>query len=474
MKGGLFRNGGEIKRLFKDFFIVFWNNLFSLASGLTVSLGVPKILSLEDYGSYKVFMLYLSYIGLFHFGLIDGVAVKFAGRREADIGLAKYRAVTRLLYSVEIIVSLIVLSIVLLFVGSGYRFLGIMVALDITVHNAVSYYMYVMQISMRYKAYTLTGVYGNVFRIFGVFALLCLGHAGRADAGTYIVIYMAGELTQLAVCAWLCRSITFGSAEGSAGEQGAVRELFSVGMPLLISGLIVTFILNLDRQFISLLFSKKYYAVYSFSYSLMNLILTLISALSVVLYPMLKMKKEDALARDYDRFFFGLLVFIFGSFSFIPLMDVFVGWYLPNYRESLRILRVIFPIISPLAVMQIVVVNFFKVLEKTKTYLWISVFILIVSFALNVAGYAVFGSMEAIATASVLSCMLWLLVSNFVLENEIGIDGRHQMKYLIAMTVIYYLAYVGLWNAGETLAVATYIVLFMVMSWRFYAGCRKK
>lgn len=45
-------------------------------------------------------------------------------------------------------------------------------------------------------------------------------------------------------------------------------EIYKVGMPLLIVGLVSTLILNLDRQFVSALFSKQDFARYSFAYSL--------------------------------------------------------------------------------------------------------------------------------------------------------------------------------------------------------------
>ncbi len=453
-----------MKKVVKDFLIVFSNNIISLISGLIVSLGLPKILSMEDYSDYKIFMLYLSYIGLFHFGLIDGVVVKFAGKSEIDIGLRIYRSITRLLVKMELIIAVLILAIVLVVIRGEYEFLGIVVAFDIIVHNLLSYYRSTMQITMRYKAYTITGVYGNIFRLFGILLLLIMKKLNCASCNIYIMIYMFGEISQLIFCLLLSKRITFGKKLDIREAKAVIMEIFKTGTPLLVAGIISTLILNLDRQFVSILFRKKDYAVYSFSYSIMNIILTLISAMSIVLYPAIKVKEKKELGKYYENFICILSCFVFSCFVFIPILNKFIEWFLPDYKYSLEILRVIFPVVVSLSIMQIIVINFYKTIEITRTYLMISITVLGISFMLNYIGYFIFKSMEAIAVSTVISCYIWFFISDRIIKNRININS-YGVYYCLVITIIYYISYFLIWNINWLLGICSYAIFVGIMSY---------
>ena len=41
---------------------------------------LPKYLSVESYADYKIFILYISYVGILHLGYVDGVYIKYGGK----------------------------------------------------------------------------------------------------------------------------------------------------------------------------------------------------------------------------------------------------------------------------------------------------------------------------------------------------------------------------------------------------------
>ena len=61
-----------------------------------------------------------------------------------------------------------------------------------------------------------------------------------------------------------------------------------------------SFILTIDRQFVSVLFDIETYASYAFAYNLLSLITTVISAISTVLYPTIKTYDEKTLFLNYN------------------------------------------------------------------------------------------------------------------------------------------------------------------------------
>lgn len=70
---------------------VFIANFINLGFNLITNFVLPKELSVESYATIKTFQLYVSYAGLFHFGFVDGMYLKYGGKnikelRREDLG----------------------------------------------------------------------------------------------------------------------------------------------------------------------------------------------------------------------------------------------------------------------------------------------------------------------------------------------------------------------------------------------------
>ena len=66
-------------------------NFINLGFNLITNFVLPKELSVESYATIKTFQLYVSYAGLFHFGFVDGMYLKYGGKnikelRREDLG----------------------------------------------------------------------------------------------------------------------------------------------------------------------------------------------------------------------------------------------------------------------------------------------------------------------------------------------------------------------------------------------------
>lgn len=68
------------KKLQKGIVAVLIANLVNVAFSLTTNFLLPKHLSIESYAGIKEFQLYVSYVGLFHLGYVDGIYLKYGGK----------------------------------------------------------------------------------------------------------------------------------------------------------------------------------------------------------------------------------------------------------------------------------------------------------------------------------------------------------------------------------------------------------
>ena len=60
-------------------------NVLTLVFSLLTNFILPKYLSVESYSEIKTFQLYITYIGILHFGYEDGMYLKYGGKRNDEI-----------------------------------------------------------------------------------------------------------------------------------------------------------------------------------------------------------------------------------------------------------------------------------------------------------------------------------------------------------------------------------------------------
>lgn len=69
----------------KGLFYVLLANIINLGFNLITNFVLPKKLSVDSYAIIKTFQLYVSYVGLFHFGFVDGMYLKYGGKSVREI-----------------------------------------------------------------------------------------------------------------------------------------------------------------------------------------------------------------------------------------------------------------------------------------------------------------------------------------------------------------------------------------------------
>jgi len=76
----------DLRTFSGDVAIFSLGNILLLVFGFIHTLIIPKYLSVEGYGYWQLFMLYGSYGGILHLGFIDGILVRWAGKKLPEIG----------------------------------------------------------------------------------------------------------------------------------------------------------------------------------------------------------------------------------------------------------------------------------------------------------------------------------------------------------------------------------------------------
>ena len=76
-------------KFIKNLSFAIFAQIISLLSSFCVQFFAPKVLSVEEYAYWQLFLFYVSYINISRIGIIDGIYLKLGGksREELDCSL---------------------------------------------------------------------------------------------------------------------------------------------------------------------------------------------------------------------------------------------------------------------------------------------------------------------------------------------------------------------------------------------------
>lgn len=423
----------------KDSISIISSNIFLLLSGVLNGIILPKIMGVTQYGYYKVFSLYAGYIALLHFGFVDGVLLKYGGMDSSKINIKMLRSITRFFIGLQFFVSFIIFIISISFLKNIYRYIFCALSFFIIIYNLQIYFQYFSQAIMNFKLISKINILQSllVSSIIVISWILVNNKIIKLYAINYVVLYEAIFAIILIIFLIIYRRLWFGEVYSYHKITYEIKELFVIGMPVMLSSQIATLILNLDNQIIFIFFSPHVFGIYSFAYSLMVVITTIVSALSVVIFPFLNKKSISKIMAQYNKNLGYLLIFIYGAMIVYYPAKLFIRWYLPQYMESLIYFRLLLPGIGISSSISILIFNYYKVIKKSSLYLFYSIIVLILSTILNIIAYFITKSSYVIAFISLIVLMSWFFLLNYYLVKKYKIQWKKNTIYLIVMVIIF-------------------------------------
>ena len=387
------------------------SNIFTILVALFSGFILPKELSIPDYAYYRVYLLYISYAGFFHFGIVNGIYLKYGNMDLEQIPKKVFRA-----YSFFMLLSQAAVVAVLSLLLSGgasameqdkviaFGF----VIINIPLINIKWFYSSINQFTKRFVIDSFVTYLQNILNL-----VMVMGQNK---------VLLWGEKARL-------------------GDTG-IPELIKNGFFLMLSEFVGIIILGIDSMFVDNLFSQTEFAMYSFAVSVISVIFTAISAVSNLVYPYLVRVEEEKYAEYY-----GLMSDVLSMVSMVSMLAFYAAEFiilrwLEKFIPSLSVVAILFGTVVFRAVITLVCGNYFKVLKLIKEYTWNNIFAIGISFLLNAAAYVMFRDYRYIAGASLLSFVIWYLVTEriFIRYLQIPLAGcLRRYGYILAGLLIFYL-----------------------------------
>ena len=445
----------------KDLWYIFSANFLNFLMGIVTGFLVPKFLGIDDYAYVKIFTFYITYVGISHLGLIDGIYIKYGSFEYDELPREKIRGYAKVLLIMQIIEA-IILSIAMSIVGNQNRIIiFIFTFFNMIIINMTTLWTYINQITKRFKIFSINTVLSKVLYLIGLVILILINSFGYI---TYMVLQTIINIIILGIYLYNDRELVFGKSISIKEAIYDSISLIKVGFFVLIGNFMSLLILGIDRLFIDRLFSLKDFAIYSFAYTLISLFYILLNSITTVIYPYLTRARKGSYKEVYETIRMSITIIMSVTLCAYFVIKVIVIKFLPQYSESFSILMYLVPTVIYSGQINILISNFYKVLNKTKEYTVNNIVALILAFITNFLAYIIFKDMKSIAAATLIAFILWILYSDLYFKKilEVKVLRAYILEAFVLIVFILCAEFLG-WFVGAVvylIAIIVFIAIF--------------
>ena len=440
-------NNSDNNKIFKNIIIVAISNIIKLFSGVLIGFIIPKIMGENNYGYYKTYTLYLDYVGLFSLGFVDGIYLLYAGKKYDSFIRISFRTYSKFYFLFQFFITLIIGCVSLFFIHNYYGFIFLFVAFTLLGNNISGYFQQISQVTGRFKELSFRNLIQAILQALSVIICFLLWYTNVISELHFKVYVIISTILINLLAIWYIltyRDIVFGQSNKISDEKDMIIKFFRVGFPLMIANIITSLILTIDKQFVSILTANGVYTmsdfgVYSFAYTMLNIITTIISAISIVLYPTIKLYSIEKLQSSYSKLI--AIISIITSMcllSYQPLCFIVTKW-LPDYKNSLPIFKIILPGVVISSCVTMIMFNYYKAIGKHLMFFLLSIMALILSLIGDFIAYLVDGNMSSISIASIIVMCIWYIISEFYLFKKLRINSIINIGYVMSICLSFYL-----------------------------------
>jgi len=373
---------------------------------------IPRIVSVQDFGYWRLFMLYSGYAGLLQMGFLDGALLRWAGQ---PLESFRPQIQTGLKFLVgQLSIVLIPGAAFVCYVFHGpIRFVGLSVLAFAFVFNVTALLQYGLQGARQFRPVAIASA-----TPVGIFVVLTLAFGFRRTPGFHLLIVLyclawTGALVYL----WVrLRPLRGAPADESAWSVG--KMYLFVGWPIVLANVGFGFVQTADRLVVSWTLPLREFAQYSLASSAMFVPITAIAAVYRVFFSHAAALQAEGRAKIYGHASRFMLMAWSLLVPYFFLLEIVVKQYLPKYSSTLPVAAVLLLGVFFIAEIQILHVSFAYIYGKQRQFLLLTMAALMVAFALDMTMALRPGSLVAIATGQLIALVLWWCANEWMLRKE--------------------------------------------------------
>lgn len=383
--------------------------LVSFFVSAVLNLILPKYVSEIDYSNWQTFLLYLGYVPIFHFGFLDGLMLRYSQYDYNTLNKPLVQSQFRLFLGAEMLFGLIGFALSFGVENGAYRQIVRFISFGIITMNVYAYASHLFQMTNRISKYVIFVMMMRLILGGGVVvALFC----GANSFYNLCIVYFAASIFTILWGVSQNKELFWGTGKLADGTVTELKSNVTAGMMLLIANLSSIFFVGGAKMVVQWHYDPLLFGRVAFSFNLVNLFLTFITAASIAIFPSLKRIDTDHLPDFYVKIRRSMTPLLFVSLAlYFPGYYVLKLW-LPNYADSLVYLGVLMPMIVYESRVTLLTNNYLKTYRKERLMLLINLVSVAVAFALYLVSAYVLDSLFVL-----LACLVAVVIVRSVVSE---------------------------------------------------------
>ena len=447
----------KLREFLKNFSYTLGANIVSTVIGAVILLIIPAFMGVKEYGYWQLYLFYEGYTAYLSLGLSDGAYVKYGGWQYQE--LKKPFMVMQFWFLVFFnLLALICVCFWAFFKGNNdvnksliivYAFISSVIVVPRL------YLILVMQTTNRIREYSVTLIIERVIYLLLVLGLVCIGDSSYIS---FIWADLIGKIVSIFYAIRCCKELVFGRVKGCI-KQGfkEIKDNISIGIKIVVAGVVGSLIIGIVRFVIESKWDVETFAKVSLSLSVSNMIMKFITAIAVVLFPMICRIDKEKLREIYMIGKKALCILIFFGFIFYYPIKSILSLILPQYAESLNYMALLFPICIYECKMQLLGNTYFKALRKEKYILQINLAVMMISMLLSFASYILDLPLVVLMLTIVLCLALRTIISDIVISKNLALDSALELLVETIMVVMFIICN---WLIGGVIGFFIYLIIY--------------
>lgn len=443
--------------LIKNFSYTLSSNLASLIISSLMVLIVPKLIGVEEYGYWQLYLFYASFVGFFQFGWNDGIYLRYGGKEYKDLDKKLFFSQFWLLSLSQFVLAGIIIVSSAIFVNDKNRqFILIMVALCMFITGVRCMLLFILQGTNRIKEYAQITVMEKVLYCFFILLFLLVGNR---QFKLLIVADLIGKLLSFLYSAYCCKDIVFRKISAFYLNIKETVENINVGIKLMLANIASILIIGIVRFGIERAWDVATFGKVSLTLSVSSFMMIFINAMGIIMFPLLRRTSENRLANIYVVMRTLLMISLLGMLmAYYPLKVILSVW-LPQYTESLVFMALVFPMCVYEGKMSLLISTYLKTLRKEKWMLFINMITVLVSIIITFISTLVLKNLMLSVLSMVVVLAFRCILAELILSRILHMMIYKDIIMETAMTVTFILT--G-WFAVSWVGAAMYLAVFGV------------
>lgn len=400
----------KVRQFLKNILGAVGANVVRLLISVIMTLLLPKLMGQEQYSYWQLYLFYGTYLAYSSLGWCEGVTLKYGGAHYEELDKPLLIGQVWMLFGYELLFFGGLWLVTSVLKIQQIKHVLLLLACASAVFDIVRYMVQsILHTVNRIPEYVRIVLLERLFYVGAAAIALLLGFD---SALALILCEIIARVFSMLYSFWVIRDMVFTRPAPGKALVGEARSEISIGCKLLWALLASQLVIGIIRFAIEQKWGVLQFGQISLTISLSNMIVSCVSAIGVVIFPMIKRMREDQMERIYTPTRTLLSVGIWGVFLFFGPFKWILSRWLPQYAGALEYLALLFPLCLFESRTAMLTTTYLKAYREEKNILKANA----ASVALSVLAAAVTVFLAENLTLAVLSISLLCMAKAYMTE----------------------------------------------------------